>query len=165
MDISIERLERKLVTCVDLYPTWHGTASRLFLDLTSCVIAPNRSTTPDRNEESIGVYEQVRFTWTKKPPSAQGADKLTRSGLERSRCGGGRLRVFLNRQGGLPISFGHRKEVLSVTHLRQLMIEELRRRDFAESTIRALLQSFGGPVKMGLHTSGAGHVRFQVASF
>ena len=29
----------------------------------------------------------------------------------------------------------------------------------------ALLQSFGGPVKMGLHTSGAGHVRFQVASF
>ena len=34
-----------------------------------------------------------------------------------------------------------------------------------EAVLRALLQKFGGPVKMGLHTSGAGHVRFQVASF
>ena len=29
------------------------------------------------------------------------------------------------------------KEVVSVTHLRQIMIEELRRRNFAESTIRS----------------------------
>src|SRR5580704_15032343 len=33
----------------------------------------------------------------------------------------------------------------------------------ARAICMALLQSFGGPVKMGLHTSGAGHVRFQVA--
>ncbi len=52
--------------------------------------------------------------------------------LERSRCGGRRLRVFVNRHRWLPTNFGHRKEVLPVTQLRQLMIEELQRRNFAE---------------------------------
>jgi hypothetical protein len=35
---------------------------------------------------------------------------------------------------------GDSKEVVSVTHLRQLMIEELQRRNFAETTIRSCVQ-------------------------
>src|SRR4051812_16977473 len=37
---------------------------------------------------------------------------------------------------GLPTSFGHREGGSPVSHLRQRMIEELQRRNFAETTIR-----------------------------
>ena len=51
---------------------------------------------------------------------------------ERSRCGGGRMRVFLDRHLRLPGSLVRREGGFSVNQLRQLMLEELRRRNFAE---------------------------------
>jgi hypothetical protein len=49
---------------------------------------------------------------------------------------GGRFRVRLNRLLWLPGSLVRREGGFSVNHLRQLMLEELHRRNFADTTIR-----------------------------
>ena len=45
--------------------------------------------------------------------------------------------MFVNRHGRLRTSFGHPGEILSVTDQYQLMIGELRRRNFVENTIHS----------------------------
>jgi hypothetical protein len=64
---------------------------------------------------------------------------LTTSRLERSRCGGGRFRVRMSRLLWLPGSLVRREGGFSVNQLRQLMLEELQRRNFATTTIRTYL--------------------------